>query len=514
MATPIVNFGKATVSTGYDAVATSIVVTTGHGSRFSSTFPYPAVWWNATDYADPADDPNREIVLVTAKSGDLFTVTRGQEGIGASTKNTTGKVYKMIQVPTAATLVELATFSPSQTFRGLLVQTSPDYTISAQAVRLVHADAIIMSDGREVLDWNDLEADITATGVGGKDTGAEQASTWYEIHAIYNPTSQTKALMLHRSKDYAFDEDISAGEDATQGLRSAVDNSTVRISQSFQVDIAGKLEFIDVKLDKTGSPTGQFWFTIESNNAGVPDNTPLATSDKLSSARLTATATWVRIPFRTPASISASTTYHIVMYGDYTVSATHFVGWRMDSTAAAYARGLKCLFDSDTSTWTQNSAHDQTCKVYMTENDTALTLPAGYTAYAKLGYVFNDAGSNFKPFRQSDRRIFYGYDSVYKIGAFTSTTPDLLSLAGFIPPVGGTIQLLGYNGSASHVAFGGLTTTDLTVTSTDERAGMIRQFIGATEAGTLGMLNVSEYQAMMYIVQVGTLNLYIGTFTW
>jgi hypothetical protein len=90
------NFAKATVSTTYDASATSIALTTGHGARFPTAVPFNVVWWNSTDYGDPADDPNREIVRVTAIATDTLTVVRGQEGTSASTKNTSAKTYKMI----------------------------------------------------------------------------------------------------------------------------------------------------------------------------------------------------------------------------------------------------------------------------------------------------------------------------------------------------------------------------------------------------------------------------------
>ena len=90
------DFAKGTVSTTYDASATSIVMTTGHAARFPTQVPFLATWWNTTDYPDPSDDPNREIVKVTAIATDTFTVVRGQEGISATTKNTGSKVYKMI----------------------------------------------------------------------------------------------------------------------------------------------------------------------------------------------------------------------------------------------------------------------------------------------------------------------------------------------------------------------------------------------------------------------------------
>jgi hypothetical protein len=94
------NFAKATVSQGYDDTATSIVLVAGGGARFP-TVSFNAVWWNATDFPDPADDPNREIVRVTAISTDTLTITRAQEGTSAITHDTEGKVYKLMAGLTA-----------------------------------------------------------------------------------------------------------------------------------------------------------------------------------------------------------------------------------------------------------------------------------------------------------------------------------------------------------------------------------------------------------------------------
>lgn len=94
------NFGLVTVSLGYDDAATSIVLTAGHGAKLP-TVSFNAIWWNSTDYSNPSDDPNVEIVRVTAISTDTLTVTRAQEGTSASTKNTGGKTYKMLAGLTA-----------------------------------------------------------------------------------------------------------------------------------------------------------------------------------------------------------------------------------------------------------------------------------------------------------------------------------------------------------------------------------------------------------------------------
>jgi hypothetical protein len=93
---PVTNFAKVTVSTGYNSAATSIVLLSGHGAKLPATFPYPVVWWNATDYASPEDDPFVEIVSVTARSVDTLTVVRAQESTAASNHNTGGKTYRMI----------------------------------------------------------------------------------------------------------------------------------------------------------------------------------------------------------------------------------------------------------------------------------------------------------------------------------------------------------------------------------------------------------------------------------
>lgn len=94
---------EATVSTGYNSSATSIVLTTGHGAQFPA-IPFYLTWYNFTDFPyagvsglspQKTSDPNQEIVLVTGRSSDTLTVVRGQQGTTASNKNTGGKTYKM-----------------------------------------------------------------------------------------------------------------------------------------------------------------------------------------------------------------------------------------------------------------------------------------------------------------------------------------------------------------------------------------------------------------------------------
>lgn len=62
---------------------TSLTVDTGHGTRFpqpSTDGSFPATIWPSDANPDPS---NAEIVLVTARSGDVLTITRTQEGSAA-----------------------------------------------------------------------------------------------------------------------------------------------------------------------------------------------------------------------------------------------------------------------------------------------------------------------------------------------------------------------------------------------------------------------------------------------
>lgn len=93
------NFAKVGVSTGYDNAAVTIALSSGDGALLpnpSVNGAFNLVWYNFTDYPDPTDDPNKEIVRCTARSTDTLTITRAQEGTSATTKNTAGKTYKMI----------------------------------------------------------------------------------------------------------------------------------------------------------------------------------------------------------------------------------------------------------------------------------------------------------------------------------------------------------------------------------------------------------------------------------
>lgn len=179
-----VNFGKVTVSTGYDAAAVTIVLNAGDGAKLPAV-SFNAVWWNALDYADPTDDPNREIVRVTNISTDTLTVTRAQEGTSASTKNTAGKVYKMIAGLTAKVLnTDIGTV-----LRGTLVPFGGATSSFPALKRVSAALAIRLADD---------SADAQITAAGGTFSGAVTATacTLPNTNAYYVKDTAGTAIRL------------------------------------------------------------------------------------------------------------------------------------------------------------------------------------------------------------------------------------------------------------------------------------------------------------------------------
>jgi hypothetical protein len=179
------NFAYSTIATAPSppTSGTSVVIAAGEGARFP-TPPFNATIWPAGAQPLPA---NAEIVRVTAIATDTLTITRAQEG---STARAVGVGDQIAATVTAQTLRD---YMPWKT-RNLVIEN--DATNPAFQVR-VTADEITVED--VLLATVNEVADITASGAGGLDTGAEASSTWYAIWLIYNPTTATVKAMLSTS---------------------------------------------------------------------------------------------------------------------------------------------------------------------------------------------------------------------------------------------------------------------------------------------------------------------------
>jgi hypothetical protein len=258
-----------------------------------------------------------------------------------------------------------------------------------------------------VPDWNDLVADLASSGAGGLDTGAEAAQAWYVPWAIRKRSDGTKALILQRAPVLGADALFLTANDASRALRLATGTATDALAQGFQVTtvgLSGPIDRIDAKMSRTGSVSGNVWFTIEADSSGNPSGTPLATSDKINVATLGTTAHWLHAIFRTPFTPSLSTQYHLVLQGDYTRSDTVFVSW-VGVAAGGYANGSAKQFNG--AAWSAASGvGDFNFRVHTRIFDVPLTLPSGYDQKAKLPlYVRNNGSSNFLPCVAVDKTV-------------------------------------------------------------------------------------------------------------
>jgi len=105
------NFVEVQASTGYTSSATSITLQSGQGAKLPAT-PFNLIWWNSTDFPNPANDPNVEIVRVTNVLGDVLTITRAQESTSAANHNTAAKTYSLVLGITAKMIADIQSALP------------------------------------------------------------------------------------------------------------------------------------------------------------------------------------------------------------------------------------------------------------------------------------------------------------------------------------------------------------------------------------------------------------------
>lgn len=402
-----------------------------------------------------------------------------------------------------------------QAFRGLHVRTSPNADVAAHTVSVLMLDQWVADDGTVVDDTlANNTASIASSGAGGLDTGTEQASTWYEIYRIRKSSDGTLNLLLHRAKDY-FQDEVQINSDASTAIRQAAGAGTqLKLAQGFDTDVTGNVEVSDIQLIKVGSPTGRIWFTLEADAAGAPSNTPLATSDKLDVSLISTSAQWIRVVFRSPVSLTAGTTYWLVAQGDWTQSGANYVAWRSQS-GNPYAAGNNKRSD-DGSTWGADTGVDQAFKIYVTENDAAVTMPSGYDQKCKVGYVYNNSGSNFNATVQHNRLVQLLHNDEPVNGA-TNTVASLVDLSASIPPVPVRVSFRVQQGSSGQAAaIGGVPGGyAITPNANGYRGRNGQAYMVSRAANMAEALNVvTEYQGLYSVCDGGTYYVDVDWWEW
>lgn len=101
------------------------------------------------------------------------------------------------------------------------------------------------------------------------------------------------------------------------------------------------------------------WVTIEGDNAGEPDGTPVTngTSAVIDASIINVAPLWKRFTFPGDVSLSAATKYWIVLHGDYDKNDADYIAWRSDNSSAAFADG-NVAFHADGGAWSAEADDD------------------------------------------------------------------------------------------------------------------------------------------------------------
>jgi hypothetical protein len=108
------NNAKSTLASGIAAGDTTLTVATGEGARFPTITGASGDWFYAT--LEDANPPTvREIVKVTARSGDTFTIVRAQQSTSAAAFSTGAIVEHRLTRSTLEGLQNVSTVNLAMT---------------------------------------------------------------------------------------------------------------------------------------------------------------------------------------------------------------------------------------------------------------------------------------------------------------------------------------------------------------------------------------------------------------
>jgi len=161
--------------------------------------------------------------------------------------------------------------------------------------------------GTNLVDESDASLDDAAI----KTEEGSALSTFESLTARENVTAGDGLGGVHEDQSQTTDVETN-----TMGRSS----DSQKLAQSFQTALSNEKIFgVIIKIGKNGSPSDNCYVTIEGDNSGEPDGTPIATSQDVAGSGLSGTVTQEFI-FSTPASLTASTTYWIVFQRDGALS--------------------------------------------------------------------------------------------------------------------------------------------------------------------------------------------------
>jgi hypothetical protein len=142
-------------------------------------------------------------------------------------------------------------------------------------------------------------------------------------------------------------------------------SSYQKYAQQFPAGITGAVAEVHLFLYKAGSPSGNVWAEIWSDSGDLP-STELCQSANVACSSITSTdfnaPNEITFTFTTtPATLTATTKYWIVLDGDYAESTSVWVAINRTDTTDQYADGKSATY---TGTWGETANWDYLFKAY------------------------------------------------------------------------------------------------------------------------------------------------------
>lgn len=192
-----------------------------------------------------------------------------------------------------------------------------------------------------------------------------------EVNVVFkngsiNNTDATQGIGLNFTTDTTNKISLESGEDSVVNIKTGA-TTNVKIAQKIVVGasniVVNRIAFkLQKKCGNKGTTcdefvSGESWdyrndetltYTIETDNAGAPSGTPVTNGTAttiLAADTEYKSDQWTPASFASNVTLTASTTYWLVLTGSYTASATNYIAASTD-TGDGYASGDCSLFDA------------------------------------------------------------------------------------------------------------------------------------------------------------------------
>ncbi len=149
------------------------------------------------------------------------------------------------------------------------------------------------------------------------------------------------------------DSSSLANNDGTVALRDAA--ARTQIAQTI-LPALSPLQIVTLGLRRVGTPVGNVWLELRTTSAGAPTSTVITKSRQISAGALLTTETPQRLEFAVPWCADGSSTYALVLMGDFAISGTDYVALGVDGSAPGYAGGS--IYTYNPTTWTADATRD------------------------------------------------------------------------------------------------------------------------------------------------------------